>query len=549
MEMRLGLAQLDPLIGDFEGNAHKICLAVERARGAQCDLVICPELALVGYPPRDLLELSGFVAASRRHWPRLMEASRGIGLICGVVDLNEGAGKPYRNTALFLADGEILASYHKRLLPSYDVFDEERYFEPGQEAVCVEWAGERVGLTICEDIWNVAEYLPRPLYRCDPVLELMAAHAELIVNISASPYHVGKASWVRGLLSSHAQRSGAQVIYVNQVGGNDELVFQGHSMVWTPAGELVASGADFKEDLVLYDTRTRKGDCHASVLDNGSEAIEALLLGLRDYAGKCGFSKALVGLSGGVDSALVACLATLALGPENVLGVAMPGPYNAPESLSDARELAGRLGIRFSVLPIDDLFESSLRTLQPAFEGLPRDVTEENLQARIRGLVLMALSNKFNRLLLSTGNKSEMAVGYCTLYGDMNGGLAVLGDVPKTMVYDMAGELNRKYGWIPDRTLTRAPSAELRPDQKDQDTLPPYDVLDAILAAYVERRLPASEIVAEGWDPELVRWVIRRVGQNEYKRWQAPPILRITSKAFGIGRRFPIAQGLRQSTV
>jgi NAD+ synthetase len=537
---------MNPLIGDFEGNAHKIRLEIDRARAARCDLVVFPELALVGYPPRDLLELSDFVAASRRHWPGIMEAGRGIGVICGVVDENEGAGKPYRNTALFLAEGKVRAAYHKRLLPSYDVFDEERYFEPGQESVVVEWAGELVGLTICEDAWNVAEYLPRPLYRCDPVSELVAAGAGLIVNISASPYHVGKASWVEGLLRSHAERSGAQLVYVNQVGGNDELLFQGHSMVWTPSGELAASGADFREDFVLYDTRARVGDRHASSLGNGAEAIEGLALGLRDYARKCGFSKSLVGLSGGVDSALVACLASLALGPENVLGVAMPGPYNAPESLTDAEELARRLGIPFQVLPIQDLFHSSLRTLRPAFEGLARDVTEENLQARIRGMLLMALSNKFNRLLLSTGNKSEMAVGYCTLYGDMNGGLAVLGDVPKTMVYDMARELNRRRSWIPDRILERPPSAELRPDQKDQDTLPPYDVLDGILAAYVEGRLPASEIVARGWDPDLVRWVIRQVDQNEYKRWQAPPILRITSKAFGIGRRFPIAHGYRQ---
>lgn len=544
--MRVGLAQTNPLIGDFDGNVHKICREIERAKGARCDLVVFPELALVGYPPRDLLELSGFVSASRRYWPRLTEASRGIGVICGVVGENDGPGKPYHNTALFLGDGAIMAVYHKRLLPSYDVFDEERYFEPGQQAVWVAWAGERVGITICEDMWNVAEYLPRPLYHCDPVCELMAAHADVIVNISASPYHVGKSSWVEGLLKNHAVRSGAQLIYVNQVGGNDELVFQGHSMVWAPSGEQVASGADFKEDFVLYDTRTRKGDCHASNLDNGSEATEALLLGLGDYAVKCGFSRALVGLSGGVDSAVVACLARLALGPENVLGVAMPGPYNAPESLSDAAELADRLGIQFTVLPIDDLFESSLRTLDPVFKDLARDVTEENLQARIRGLMLMALSNKFNRLLLSTGNKSEMAVGYCTLYGDMNGGLAVLGDVPKTMVYEIAHGLNERYRWIPDRILTRPPSAELRPDQKDQDTLPPYDVLDGILACYVEQRLPASEIVARGWDPELVHWVIRRVDQNEYKRWQAPPILRITTKAFGIGRRFPIAQGFRE---
>ena len=545
--MRVGLAQIDPMIGDFEGNAHKICLEIDRARRARCDLVVFPELALVGYPPRDLLELRDFVSASRRLWPRIMDAGKGLGVICGVVDENEGAGKPYRNTALFIADGKVLAAYHKRLLPSYDVFDEERYFEPGKRAVLLEWGGERVGLTICEDIWNVADYLPRPLYRCDPVSELIEERASLIINISASPYPLGKASWVEGLLRSHAVRSGAQLVYVNQVGGNDELVFQGRSMVWTPSGELAASGADFREDFVVYDTRSKQGDLHASSLENGPEVIEGLLLGLRDYAGKCGFSKSLVGLSGGVDSAVVACLAAMAMGPEKVLGVAMPGPYNAPESLSDAEALAGRLGIRFQVLPIHDLFESSLRTLQPAFEGLPRDVTEENLQARIRGMILMALSNKFNRLLLSTGNKSEMAVGYCTLYGDMNGGLAVLGDVPKTMVYDIARELNRRHGWMPERILERAPSAELRPDQKDQDTLPPYDVLDSILAAYVEGRLPATEIIARGWEPELVRWVIRRVDQNEYKRWQAPPILRVTTKAFGIGRRFPIAQGYRQS--
>lgn len=545
--MRVGLAQIDPLIGDFEGNAHKICLEIGRARGAGCDLVVFPELALVGYPPRDLLELRDFVSASRRLWPKIMEATQGIGVICGVVDENEGAGKPYRNTALFFDRGRLLAAYHKRLLPSYDVFDEERYFEPGQGVLLLEWGGERIGLTICEDIWNVAEYLPRPLYRCDPMLELTAERPTVVINISASPYHLGKASWVEGLLRGHAERSGAQLIYVNQVGGNDELVFQGHSMVWTPSGRLAASGADFREDFIVYDTRSRQGDCHSARLESCAEVIEGLLLGLRDYAGKCGFSKSLVGLSGGVDSAVVACLAAMALGPDKVLGVAMPGPYNAPESLLDAESLATRLGIQFQVLPIHDLFESSLRTLQPAFKGLPQDVTEENLQARIRGMILMALSNKFDRLLLSTGNKSEMAVGYCTLYGDMNGGLAVLGDVPKTMVYEIARELNRRHGWIPERILSRAPSAELRPGQKDQDTLPPYEVLDGILAAYVEGRLPASEIIAQGWDPDIVRWVVRRVDQNEYKRWQAPPILRVTTKAFGIGRRFPIAQGYRQS--
>jgi NAD+ synthetase len=344
----------------------------------------------------------------------------------------------------------------------------------------------------------------------------------------------------------HAVNSGMQVLYVNQVGGNDELVFQGHSMVWDETGELVATGADFKEDLIIYDTKTRKGEFHASSLDDVSEVREALVLGLRDYSRKCGFQKAVLGLSGGVDSALVACLAALALGPDKVLGVAMPGPYNAPESLSDARELADRLGISFDVIPIADLFDGALKTLAPVFGDLPADVTEENLQARLRGLILMALSNKFHRLLLSTGNKSELAVGYCTLYGDMNGGLGVLGDVPKTLVYDLARKLNEQYNWIPERIITRPPSAELRPDQKDQDSLPPYEVLDAILSAYVERRLPASEIVAQGWDPKLVQWVINHVDRNEYKRWQAPPVLRVTAKAFGTGRRLPIAQGYRE---
>ena len=379
--------------------------------------------------------------------------------------------------------------------------------------------------------------------------ELRDAGVEVVINISASPYHVGKASWTSELLRTQAAHLQMQVIYVNQVGGNDELIFHGHSMVYDQTGKLVACGADFKEDLIVYDTKTRQGEFHDSDLSPATEVIEALVLGLRDYARKNGFRKAVVGLSGGVDSALVACLAALALGAENVLGVGMPGPYNAPESLGDARELAMRLGIAFEVVPIGDLFETALSTLAPVFAKVPPDVTEENLQARLRGLILMSLSNKFNRLLLSTGNKSEMSVGYCTLYGDMNGGLAVIGDVPKTMIYELAHHLNELYQWIPERILTRAPSAELRPNQTDQDTLPPYEVLDAILAAYVEKRLPAEEIIAQGWDAELVRWVIKHVDRNEYKRWQAPPILRVTSKAFGIGRRNPIAHGYREWAV
>lgn len=546
-EMRVALVQIDPFIGDFAGNTRKICNFVQQARDRGCDLVVFPEMALIGYPPRDLLDKPSFVKASQSYWGEIRSASAGIGVIVGAVSTNEkGTGKPLRNTCLFFADGREMARAHKQLLPSYDVFDEERYFEPGEHSVWVDFKGERLGLTICEDIWNVANFLPRPLYPSDPIEQLKAAGVDTLINISASPYHVGKARWVSELLRSRAMESGMQIVYVNQVGGNDELVFHGHSMAWTSDGRRAACGADFKEDMVVYDTRTQEGESNCLDLDQVDEVTAALVLGLSDYTLKNGFKKVVVGLSGGVDSALVACLATMSLGAENVLGVAMPGPYNAPESLMDAQELARRLGISFKVVPITDLFEVALRSLAPAFENLPPDVTEENLQARLRGLILMSLSNKFNRLLLSTGNKSEVAVGYCTLYGDMNGGLAVIGDVPKTMVYELAHRLNQKYGWIPERILTRPPSAELRPDQKDQDTLPPYDILDAILAAYVEKRMPAAEIIAQGWDPGLVRWVIHNVDRNEYKRWQAPPILRVTTKAFGMGRRNPIAHGYHE---
>jgi len=545
--MRIALAQIDPFIGDFSGNTLKMARFVEKAKARECDLVVFPELSLVGYPPRDLLEKSGFVRAEKAYWPAIQEASRGIGVICGVVAENENAsGKPYHNAALFFHDGALLARAHKMLLPSYDVFDEERYFEPGTQPAWVDFKGERLGITICEDIWNVTDYLPRPLYHCDPICELQKSSVNILINLSASPYHVGKSAWVSELLKTRATQSQMQVIYVNQVGGNDELIFQGHSMVWDETGKLVACAADFREDLIVYDTKTHEGEFHSSNLDHADEVIEALVLGIRDYAGKCGFEKGVLGLSGGVDSALVACLAVLGLGPEKILGVAMPGPYNAPESLADAAELAKRLGIRFTAIPLGAVFDTALETLSSEFSAMPPDVTEENLQARLRGVILMSLSNKFNRLLFSTGNKSEMAVGYCTLYGDMNGGLAVLGDIPKTLVYELAHKLNERYHWIPERILTRPPSAELRPDQKDEDSLPPYPVLDAILSAYVERRLSAEEIIAEGWDAEMVRWVVNHVDHNEYKRWQAPPILRVTTKAFGIGRRFPIAHGFRE---
>ncbi len=545
--MRVAMGQIDPFVGDFAGNAEKICTFVERARKEGCDLVVFPEMSIIGYPPRDLLEKGGFVDQSIRYWERVREASTGIGVIFGAVSYNEESGKPYHNSAVFYEDGKLLTVAHKMLLPSYDVFDEERYFEPGKAPVWVDFRGRRIGLTVCEDIWNVTNYLPRPLYHCDPVCELQKASVDILVNISASPYHLGKVSWVGPLLKRHAVSSASHFVYVNQVGGNDELIFQGHSMVWDPSGNLVASGLDFREDLVVYDTETRRGELHAATGEGGaSEVIGALTLGLKDYADKCSFEKAVVGLSGGVDSALTVCIATLALGAENVLGVGMPGPYNAPESLADARELASRLGIEFAVVPITELFEAALGALKPLFGSLAPDFAEENLQARLRGMILMGISNKFGRILLSTGNKSEMAVGYCTLYGDMNGGLSVLGDIPKKMVYELAHMLNARHGWIPDNILTRAPSAELRPDQTDQDTLPPYEILDGILSAFVEERLPADEIIARGYDRATVKWVINRIECNEYKRWQAPPILKVTSKAFGIGRRNPIAHACKE---
>ena len=541
--MRIAMGQIDPFIGDFEGNTLKICDFIERAKKTNAELIVFPELSIMGYPPRDLLDKRGFVADSIRYWERIANAGKGIGVIFGAVSVNEGSGKPYHNSAVFYEDGKLLAIAHKMLLPSYDVFDEERFFDPGKAPCWVDFRGKRIGITICEDAWNVPDFLPGPFYDVDPVCELIKASVDLIVNLSASPYHAGKVPWVGRLLKGQAKCAGGPIVYVNQVGGNDELIFQGHSMVWDEKGHVLATGADFAEDLIVCDTGGGNCELHAADGDRISEVIGALTLGLRDYARKCSFKQAVVGLSGGVDSALTACLAALALGAENILGVGMPGPFNAPESLSDARELASRLGIGFEVISIGELFSKALLSLKPVFNDLPHDFTEENLQARLRGMVLMSISNKFRRLLLSTGNKSEISVGYCTLYGDMNGGLAVLGDVPKTMVYDLAHRLNDEHGWIPRRILTRAPSAELRPDQTDQDTLPPYDILDAILTEYVEQRLPVKEIIAKGFDRETVRWVVRRIELNEYKRWQAPPILRITTKAFGIGRRNPIAHG------
>lgn len=543
--MKIGLAQIDSTIGDFRGNVERMIIMSEEAYRKGCDLIIFPELSIVGYPPRDLLDKPSFVEQSIQVLPLVQRISQDIGIIFGMITRNEGhLGKPYRNTAVFMYKDKIIAEAHKRLLPFYDVFDEERYFEPGTETTVLSWKGFNFGLTICEDIWNREGILPRRFYPLDPVDDLKRRSLSAVINIAASPYFINKMEKVmEPLLAKVAKETSAPVIYVNQVGGNDELIFQGHSMVVLPTGEVVCRAASFKEDLVVFDLEAMRGELRSDYSSSIDQLIDALVLGIKDYVRKCSFPGVVLGLSGGIDSAVTAALAVLALGSDKVWGIAMPGPYSSPESLEDATELSRRLGIRFHVVPIVEMFKATCEGLSDIFKGLPFDVTEENIQARLRGLVLMAISNKFGLLLLSTGNKSELAVGYCTLYGDMNGGLAVIGDVPKTLVYDIAERLNSRYGWIPRRIIEKPPSAELRPNQRDQDTLPPYDILDAILELYIGENLSFEDIVNRGFDPETTKRVIRMVVRNEYKRRQAPPVLKVTSKAFGSGRRMPIAHG------
>jgi len=545
--MRIGLAQINPTVGAFADNCERILRSAERASLGGCDLVVFPEMALVGYPPQDLLDREGFVSGSLAYWQRIAEASRDVAILCGVVARNEfGAGKPYQNAALFCTGGRIERVMAKRLLPSYDVFDEERYFEPGTEPAWLDFCGLRLGVTICEDIWTREPFGLGQRYRDDPVREVAGHGPDLLINLSASPYHVGKQEQIRELLALHAEEHKIPLLHVNQVGGNDELVFHGYSMVVDRQGEVTNVGADFAEDLVLWDSDgSREATPSESASTEEAEILKALELGLRDYIVKCGFRRVVLGLSGGIDSAVTACVAVSALGAENVRTVALPGPYNDPSSLALSRELAANLGTAFQVIPIDELYHGANKVLGPVFQGLERDVTEENVQARLRGLLLMAVSNKFGELLLNTGNKSELAVGYCTLYGDMNGGISVLGDVPKTTVYRVARLINEEYGWIPEGIISRPPSAELSPGQKDEDSLPPYHVLDDILFAYLEENLSLQEIAARGYDARTAEWVVHRIYSNEYKRRQGPPILRVTSKAFGMGRRLPIAHGYR----
>ena len=546
--MRIGLAQINPVVGAFEGNCERIVRYAGLAAERGCDLVVFPEMALVGYPPQDLLDRKGFVDASLAHWRRIAEASREVAILCGVVARNEAeGGKPYQNAALFCSGGRVERVIAKRLLPSYDVFDEERYFQPGTQAGIVDCGGLRLGVTVCEDMWAREFSTFGRRYRVDPVREVAEGAADLVINLSASPYHVGKQEQIRELLASHAREHGVPMVHVNQVGGNDELVFHGGSTVCDSRGRVAAKGADFAEDLLLWDSEGAEETPSREVAPSREgEILRALELGLADYITKCGFRRVLIGLSGGIDSAVTACVAVSALGPENVRTVALPSPYNAPASLELSRELAANLGTVLDVVPIDELYREANQALASVFQGLERDVTEENIQARLRGLLLMAVSNKLGELLLNTGNKSELAVGYCTLYGDMNGGISLLGDVPKTTVYALARRINQESGLIPEGIIFRPPSAELSPGQKDEDSLPAYHVLDGILSAYLEENLSLEEIAQRGYDPRTAEWIARRVYANEYKRRQGPPVLRVTSKAFGMGRRLPMAHGYRE---
>jgi NAD+ synthetase len=544
--MKVALAQINPTVGDLAGNQAKILAVYRRGVEAGADLVMVPELAITGYPPRDLLLKKSFVAGNLAALEQLALATGATGLLVGYV--GENANRPGReltNSVALLRRGKIEATRAKSLLPTYDVFDEDRYFEPAKDNTPVPFDGGKIGLTVCEDIWNDGDFWPERRYRNNPPLELAEAGARVLFNVSASPWHAGKEETRYRMLQSMAVKSGRAVLFCNQAGGNDELVFDGGSLAFNGAGGLIAQGAMFAEDFVMVDTEAKKGVPRARRSDE-ENVHDALVLGLRDYLHKCGFKSAVLGLSGGIDSALVACLAAAALGRENVRGVSLPSQFSSPGSLEDARRLAQNLGIQYEVIPIQPAFVTLKQELQPAFAGRGEDTTEENLQARLRGVILMALSNKFGSLLLTTGNKSELAVGYCTLYGDMCGGLAVISDVPKTMVYRLAKWINREKEIIPAASITKAPSAELRPNQTDQDTLPPYEVLDAILDAYVVQGKTPGEMAKAGFDEAMVKRVVRLIDANEYKRRQAAPGLKVTSKAFGVGRRMPIAQKYRE---
>jgi len=544
--MKIALAQINTTVGALQANTSKIITHLAQAQQAGAELVLFPELSISGYPPLDLLDQESFIDQNLACLQTITAATQnfpGLTVMVGYIERNQTRqGKRLHNAVAVICEGQRLSTHFKTLLPTYDVFDEDRYFEPASQVSPVQLGACRTGVTICEDIWNDSDFWSRRLYLQDPIDALQAQGIDLLVNLSASPFHLGKPQLRVSMVQALCRKYGVPAIYLNQVGANDSLIFDGHSFVVNAQGELVWLDTGFAESFTVLDLEQLKPIQPQWLPDMGM--LEAALsLGIRDYLGKTGFKSVVMGLSGGIDSAVTAALAVQALGPEQVTGVAMPSQYSSQGSIDDARALAQNLGIRFEVIPIQPAFDSLRQSLQPIFGDRPEDVTEENLQARIRGNLLMAMSNKFGHMLLTTGNKSEMAVGYCTLYGDMCGGLGVIADLPKTWVYQLAEYLNREQEVIPRNTIDKPPSAELRPDQKDQDTLPPYEILDAILQAYIEDHKSEAEIIGQGYDAQTVAWVIRCLNLNEHKRRQAPPGLKVTRKAFGQGRRYPIARG------
>ncbi len=539
--MKIALIQFDPTIGDFEENLKKILSLADQAASKGCRLAVFPELCVCGYPPRDLLERKDFIGDCIQASEALIQKTGEMGVLFGTVSPNlSGVGKPIHNTAILAHRGKAVATCHKRLLPSYDIFDETRYFEPGDASTVVEFMGKRLGLAICEDIWH-DEYN----YEADPVADLAKAGTDIYIAISASPFDLKKADVRHRIVEHHVELYRKPFLYCNSVGGQDCLIFDGRSFALDQNGRHVAQARDFEEDLVIVDLEGGTQDIHPVSSTPEGCLIKALKLGLTDYMGRCGFKKVVLGLSGGIDSSVTAAIAVEALGPSNVTGVLMPSPYTSKESIEDAGQLAENLGIETVTLPISDIFQQYLDTLKPVFRDLPPDVTEENIQARIRGNLLMALSNKWGHMVLSTGNKTELAVGYCTLYGDLTGGYALISDVPKTMVYRLASYLNREQEIIPPRVITKAPSAELRPGQKDQDDLPPYELIDPILEIYLEENASIQEIAGRGYDLEVVQRIVSMVNKSEYKRQQAPFGPKVTTRAFGYGRRYPVAHRYR----
>ncbi len=544
--MKIAIAQINPVIGDFKHNSRRIKYYTDKARTLSCDLVVFSELTVSGYPPRDLLEKNDFVDTNIAYLNDLISSISGIGVICGFVDKNpDDEGNRLFNSAVLFENGKILHKVNKRLLPTYDIFDERRYFEPGTKVVSFPYKEHRIGLTICEDVWNDKDAIKKRVYHLNPVLLMIEDGADLIINISASPFHVGKREFRWDMLGSIAKKYDVPLVFANQVGGNDSVLFDGISAAFNREGKMTVRAKDFEEDLVVFDLKKFNPDeqnLHDIAGPDTESILKALIMGTYDYVTKCGFKKVVIGLSGGIDSALTTYIATLALGKENVSTVFMPSQYTSKDNYEDTKKLAKNLEIGLVTIPIDGMFKEFLKYTSPSFKKSEPGIVEQNIQARIRGTILMAMSNREGSILLSTGNKSELAVGYCTLYGDMNGGLAVISDVPKTVVYDLARFINAEKEYIPSRIITKVPSAELKPGQTDQDDLPSYDILDSILKGYIEDFKSSDELVKMGLARDLVEDVISRVDRNEYKRYQAAPGLKVTSKAFGYGRRYPLAQ-------